>query len=633
MGKRHGVWALVAVVLVAALAGGGLLGWQRMQRSADDAVQAAAERVATAISAGDVSGLAFAGTDSQSAQTAYAAAVKSLGSAPTTAKVLKVARDGDQATGQISVTRMLPGDVKWTYELPLRLAKGETWQVPKDQPLVHPQLPAGQVLKLRRTSTPRANVLGAAGKPIVAPGTVVDVGVQPGRIKGTPAALAAQLAKLLKIDAAPLTKAIEAAAPTAFVDVITLRGTDYDSVRSQLQPIPGVIFRKRDQPLTPTREFARALLGTVGPVTAEIVAQGKGRYVTGDVAGVSGLQRQYDEQLAGTPGLSVEIATTSTEDSSEPAAKPLFQRDAVPGKPLRLTLDVKVQMAADAALQGLSQPSALVAVDVRTGAVLAVANSPATGLNRAMVGKYPPGSTFKVVSTLALLEKGLKATDSVACPPTATVGGRTFKNYESEKLGSVPFRTDFAMSCNTAFVGLSARLGDDALRTTAQRLGMGADWQLGTNAFSGSVPATTSDVDRAAATFGQGRIEVSPLAVTVATGSVARGAYLPPSLVVSDGAPAPAAQPLPAGPIGVLQSLMRDVVTSGTATVLKSVAGERVHAKTGTAEFGTDSPPKTRAWITGWQGNIAFTAFVEEGKSGGTVAGPVAATFLAALNR
>ncbi len=76
---------------------------------------------------------------------------------------------------------------------------------------------------------------------------------------------------------------------------------------------------------------------------------------------------------------------------------------------------------------------------------------------------------------------------------------------------------------------------------------------------------------------------------------------------------------------------MRDVVTSGTGTVLRSVPGGPVHAKTGTAEFGTDNPPKTRAWMTGWQGDIAFTAFVEEGKSGGTVAGPVAARFLTML--
>jgi cell division protein FtsI/penicillin-binding protein 2 len=103
--------------------------------------------------------------------------------------------------------------------------------------------------------------------------------------------------------------------------------------------------------------------------------------------------------------------------------------------------------------------------------------------------------------------------------------------------------------------------------------------------------------------------------------------------VLRSGAQPATAEPLPKGPVTTLQSLMRDVVTSGTGTALRGVPGGPVRAKTGTAEFGTASPPKTRAWITGWQGDVAFTAFVEEGKSGGTVAGPVAARFLKGLAR
>jgi cell division protein FtsI/penicillin-binding protein 2 len=387
------------------------------------------------------------------------------------------------------------------------------------------------------------------------------------------------------------------------------------------------VFRERKQPLAPTREFARALLGSVGPVTGDMVEQGGGRYVAGDIAGTSGLQRRYDEQLAGTAGVTVHAV------GADGAARELFTVAPKPGTDLRLTLDAAVQRAADTALRGLDQAGALVAVDVRTGRVLAVGNTPATGLNRALVGQYPPGSTFKVVTTLSLLQKGLKPSDTVACPPTASVDGRSFRNYEAEEFGEVPFRTDFARSCNTAFVALSSRLGATDLRDSAASVGLGRDWDLGTDAFAGSIPATTSDVDRAAAAFGQGRNLVSPLAVTVATASVARGSYLPPTLVLRPGADPAEAEPLPKGPVTTLQSLMRDVVTSGTGTALRDVPGGPVRAKTGTAEFGSESPPKTRAWITGWQGTVAFTAFVEEGKSGGTVAGPVAARFLRTLAR
>ena len=86
-----------------------------------------------------------------------------------------------------------------------------------------------------------------------------------------------------------------------------------------------------------------------------------------------------------------------------------------------------------------------------------------------------------------------------------------------------------------------------------------------------------------------------------------------------------------AGSVSTLHSLMRSVVTSGTGTALRSVPGGPVYAKTGTAEFGGGAEPKTRAWITGWQGDIAFAVLVEEGKSGGTVAGPIAARFLTSL--
>ncbi|MGN6301572.1 MAG: penicillin-binding transpeptidase domain-containing protein [Angustibacter sp.] len=626
--NRPLIWVLAAVVVVALVAGGGLIWRQQQSKAADDAARQAAAAVAAAIAKNDVSGLAFAGTDGAAAQKAYTAATGTLATLPTSATVKSVTRQGDSARAVLAVTRTLGGDVKWSYELPLSLEHDSAWRVPASQQLVHPDLKDGEKLRLRRTDTPRADILGGDGKALVSLGDVVDVGIQPSRIQGPVAQTVAKIAGIVGVDAAPLAKRVQAADPKAFVDVITLRRSDYNAVRDKLRPIPGAVFRERQQSLAPTREFARALIGTVGPVTGDIVKQSKGRYVAGDVAGLSGLQRQYDEQLSGTPGVTVEAMPV--DNSAEP--RTLFSKDAVPGKPLKLTLRRDVQEAADLALQGLSQPSALVAVDVRTGAVLAVANSPATGLNRAMVGKYPPGSTFKIVTTLALLEKGLKPSDTVPCPPTATVSGRTFKNYESEKFGPVPFHVDFAKSCNTAFVGLSKRLGDDDLATAAKSLGIGAKWDLGTSAFSGSVPVNSSDVDKAAASFGQGRTEVSPLAMTVATASVARGGFLAPSLVLDGTQAAAQPQALPGSAVQTLQSLMREVVTGGTGDALKSVPGGPVHAKTGTAEFGTDVPPKTRAWITGWQGDIAFTAFVEEGKSGGTVAGPVAARFLRALN-
>src|SRR4029079_11404568 len=159
-------------------------------------------------------------------------------------------------------------------------------------------------------------------------------------------------------------------------------------------------------------------------VSAELIAKSKGRYAAGDYAGVSGLQGQYDSVLGGTAGVQV---TSSTDPDT-----PLFAKEAVPGKDVSTTLSPKAQDAAESAIASTGAvPSALVAVDVKTGDVLASANSPALGFDRAMTGHYPPGSSFKVATTLSLLSQGKVApTTPVACPKTTVVDGRTYKNYE-----------------------------------------------------------------------------------------------------------------------------------------------------------------------------------------------------------
>jgi cell division protein FtsI/penicillin-binding protein 2 len=85
---------------------------------------------------------------------------------------------------------------------------------------------------------------------------------------------------------------------------------------------------------------------------------------------------------------------------------------------------------------------------------------------------------------------------------------------------------------------------------------------------------------------------------------------------------------LPAGPVVTLRGLMREVVTAGTGVVLANAPGGPVMAKTGTAEYGPGTPPKTHAWLAGYQGDIAFAVYVQDGQSGGTVAAPVALKFL-----
>jgi cell division protein FtsI/penicillin-binding protein 2 len=639
-------WLAAGVVLVLVIAGLGVVLWrQRSSSQQDDAARLAARTLATDWQAGRLDQVTWDGSSGSAMAAQYKTVVAGLGSLRPTVTVSSVQRDGDRASAELQVSWDLAhtgtgGTYSYRSKVGLAYRAGR-W-------LVTPEGPSGSSifapitrdarLVLLRSQPPRAPLTGKGGQEIVRDGTVVDVGIEPARVVDA-ASLVRQVARITDVDATALGKAVAAAQPHAFVPVITLRQSDYLKVRARLQPLKGTVFRQRTQSLALTRDFARALIGTVGPVSADILKATGNRYQAGDFAGVSGLQRQYDARLAGTPSYTVVERQLTAKDATGDVT--LFHSDGAAGQPLATTLDAGTQLAADQALAGLKSAAALVAVDVRTGGVLAVANNPSSGLDRAVVGQYPPGSTLKVATTLALFGHGVTPGTPVNCPGTATVGGRTFRNFEHEQLGAVPFSVDFKNSCNTAFVGLSRRLQPPDLHDAALQLGLGGDWGAalgaGPQTFTGSIPTTNGAVDQAAAAFGQGRNLVSPLSMAVLAASVARGRFVAPTLVTAP-APSGAAPTQPAAPsakdIATLHSLMRQVVTSGTAAgQFNGVAGGPVFGKTGTAEFGSASPPQTHAWFIGWQGNVAFAAFVEQGRSGGSVAAPVVRDFLDALHR
>ncbi len=636
MSRRRRVWpwagviAGAVVVLVLAL----VLVVQPRRRDAarDQAAWATADALAVAWRDGKLEEAPLA--DRAAALARYKELVAGLGGArPERVEVTSVMRSEDEALATLQVTWAFGGG--WTYASRLPLAgdldgpNGGTWTAVLDPSVVHPDLAEGDRLTAQRTSGARGEILGRDGTPIVTKREVVEVGVQPSRADDVDA-LAAALAATLGVDGIALAERVRAAPPDAFVPVITLRRSDYDAVRSQIQPLPGTVFDEGTLPLAPTREFARALLGSVGPVTAEIVEASNGRLAGGDIAGLSGLQAQYDEHLGGTRGVRV-LRVRSEGEPDE-----LFSVAPTDGADLALTLDATVQRAADDALAASTVGNgnaALVALDTSTGEVLAVANTPATGANRAMTGRYAPGSTFKTVSTLALLDAGLRPDETVPCPATATVTGREFRNVDGFVLGPVPFSQDFSQSCNTAFVELSSRLAPGELSEAGASVGLGGGWVVGAPAFTGDVPVEESPVEVAAATIGQGQVLASPLAMAQVAATIASRGWIEPKLVVEPSPPAASGDvPQPdTERLATVRELMRLVAINGTASALADVPGEPVHAKTGTAEYGTEVPPRTHAWTVGFQGDVAFAVLIEDGISGTGAAVPVAEAFLRAL--
>ncbi len=316
-------------------------------------------------------------------------------------------------------------------------------------------------------------------------------------------------------------------------------------------------------PLAPSKDFAAAILGTVGPATAELVKDSKGRIKPGDVVGLSGLQKRYDEQLSGTRGATVVALDAKAQHRT------LFTTDPQPGSALHTTLDLKAQNAAQRALADVGPASALVAIRPSTGDLVAIASGPGSkGYNTATYGQYAPGSTFKVVSALALLRAGLTPQTRVECPRTTVVDGKSFKNYDdypSSGFGSISFEDALANSCNTAFIGQRAKLGRTSLSDAAAALGFGVDHDTGFPTFFGKVGPPDSETQAAASMIGQGTVLASPMAMATVVASVLKGSAVVPTLLpdvkVQSEQPA---KPLTAKEAGQLRAMMRAVVERGS---------------------------------------------------------------------
>ncbi len=564
----------------------------------------------------------------------FAATTADLGDVTLSAEAGEVTIDRAGAQADVALTWTFASGLDWRYTTQVDFTRTGSsdprWQVEWSPGLVHPDLGADERLLAQRVQPVRGDVLSADGQPIVVPRPVVDVLVDPSQVPN-PASLGAVLGQTLGIDGDALVgRVAEATESGALVSVITLREESYQEVAATLDELPGIVTVPGELPLAPTREFARAFLGTVGDVTADQLEAEPGRYVAGDLVGRSGLQQAMDDPLRGLPGLTV---TAVSGDAEAVGGRPLHDVAPEDGQNVTITLRPEVQLAADAALAEVEQPSAIVAIDVPTGDVLAVANGPAAGFDLATEGQYPPGSIFKLVTSTRFLADGVTAEDSVGCPAVETVDGRDFRNAGGDELGQVPFATAFAQSCNTAFVGLAREFAPGDLQDTAQRYyGIGRRGDLGVGAFPGDVPREESATEVAAAAIGQGRVLVSPVVAADLAATVARGSWLEPRVVLD---PEPGdrqtGEELPGAE--TLQDLTRAVVTSGSGTAAATVPGAEVHGKTGTAEYGTEVPPRTHAWFVGYQGDVAFAVLVAEtdGELGGELAAPIAAEFLGSL--
>jgi len=660
MGKK----TKLSLAMAALILGTSLVGCDDGRGGAESAVK----DLASAVSALDVGTIAFDGKDSATANEQLRNVFAALDPQKPTVQPGDLTLDGDTASAPLDYTWTF-GESEWKYSVSARFKKsGGDWLAVWDPGTLVPGLADSEILSKGSQAPPRADILGAGDVPLVTYRPVVDVGIDKPQLgSADPAASASKLATLVGVDPAAYADQVKASGPEAFVRAITLREEGRTVTNEQIAAVPGARAIAGSVPLAPSRTFARPVLGAVGEATAEQIEASDGSLAAGDVTGLGGLQQQYDQQLRGTDALIIRAqrADLTREQIQSAATDPrrtLFEVEPVPGTPLKTTLDQRLQALAETTLAEVGPASAIVALRPSSGAVLAAASGPGSnGYNTAMLGQYAPGSIFKMVDSLAMFRNGLTPDSKVACTPTLAVDGRTFKNsegYPESSLGSVTLRDAFAHSCNTAFIAARDSVSQSQLEAAAMAMGLAVEAPiLGAEAFLGSVPGEAEGTEHAASMIGQGKVLLSPLSAAMMAGSVAKGAPVAAQLVLNPDAGAPAAgtasgstapeaqpsatatgeapatasgEPITAAEAALLSDMMRAVVTSGHAGFLSSVPGAPVGAKTGTAEFGNEKPPKTHAWIVAVHGDLAVAVFVEDGGLGATTSGPLLKEFLTA---
>jgi cell division protein FtsI/penicillin-binding protein 2 len=423
----------------------------------------------------------------------------------------------------------------------------------------------------------------------------------------------------------PIKLRVRAAGNRSLVDwsplAITPALKTVDQIRvTRSVPSRAAILGTSGQPL-PASADVRALVGAVGPATAAQIKADPTLH-TGELIGQSGLQAASDATLRGKPSGNLTVV--------DPAGRVIATLARWAGRtpaPVSSTVNPTMQAAAAAAISHTAHPSALVAIDTTNGAVLAAASNPA-GYPRALMGQYPPGSTFKMVTLTAALMAGRTLASPTSCSPTATVNGEPFHNAGGESFGAIPLLQAFAVSCNTSFINLAETLPTGMLAAAAKLLGCNTGHApLAVPSYGCSYPATATGTAYAASAIGQGTVLTSPLAIADIAASADSGTWH--QTHITPGA-APTSHPLPAAVVTGLQAAMRAVVTSGTGTSA-NLPGTPVYGKTGTAEHGSGSNPPTDAWFAAFRGTVAVAVVVEDAGFGATAALPVATSFLTAV--
>jgi cell division protein FtsI/penicillin-binding protein 2 len=390
----------------------------------------------------------------------------------------------------------------------------------------------------------------------------------------------------------------------------------------------------------PLGSAAIDVTGEVGSAGEEDLARlARQGFAADTPVGISGLERAFNARLAGKPGGSL-LAL----DESGSSVRVLAQSKPRPGAPVKTTIDPALQESAVSALAGRS--GGIAVLDARNGNVRALAG-------QAFSAPQPPGSTFKMITSVAALKKGVVSLeDEFEITNGVNVGGRFLNNANGEYCGGT-FRQAFAESCNADFAPLGPKIGNDELVETAEQFGFNSPPTLYAPRIAREVelPESTipaeigEEIDLGVSAIGQGEVLATPLEMASVAQTIGNGGVREPTSIVANKKLRPQMEPVRVMSeklAGEMTELMTAVVTEGTGTA-GAIPEAQVAGKTGTAELGP-KPGQENAENPAQIKDAWFAAFAPAGKArlavgvllieaeaaGGEVAAPAAAQVLSA---
>jgi penicillin-binding protein 2 len=552
----------------------------------------------------------------------------------------------------------------------------------------------GNAVRLVRLEAPRGDILDREGRLLATTRPAFGVEVMPSDLR-RPEVTFAALGLLLDGDGDALRQRVgQPRGRLRFQPVRLANDLSFDQlarVESHLYALPGVMTDVRPRRHYVGADLAAHLLGTIGEIRKDQLATREyADYQQGEVIGQSGVESLLEPRLRGKAGgrnVVVNVAGRVVEV--------LDEVPAIPGGSVRLTIDLDLQQAAEEAFlpAAVGEPEKLgaaVAIDVRTGEVLALVSKPSfdpndfaggvdaatwrrlTGdewrplQNRAISGQYPPGSAYKPIVAAAVLgERVASPQERIFCPGHFTLGRRTYRCWKKEGHGSVDLRDAIKKSCDVYFYTMGLRLGIDRIARYAEAFGLGRRTGIPlAQEKPGLIPTSEWKVRRfgekwmggetVSASIGQGYNLATPLQMAVAYAALANGGRVVAPRLVLDGeagGSADAPEVAERAPVAeadlarILDALAAVVEEPGGTGGRARVPGVRVGGKTGTAQVVRlehtedldehEIPVRYRdhAWFVSFAPvdapEIAVAALAEHGGHGGSAAAPIAQKILA----